>query len=86
MQYVPVEFASKYLIGHQFVKLQTSDGKQWEARCYGKDHSSSYACNIGQGWTEFSKDNNLEEGDVCVLELIKKKPVVLNVSIFHVAD
>ena len=31
-------------------------------------------------------DSNLEEGDICVFELIKKQPVVLKVSIFRVVD
>ena len=41
---------------------------------------------MGKGWVAFSKDNNLEEGNVCVFEVIKRKPVVLSVSIFHVVD
>ncbi|XP_059438742.1 B3 domain-containing transcription factor VRN1-like [Corylus avellana] len=83
--YVPAKFAVKYLSGHAFVKLQNSDGKQWDARCYDHDHPNS-AKNIGKGWTQFCIDNNLQRGDVCVLELINKNPIVLNVSIFHVAD
>jgi hypothetical protein len=85
VQYVAAEFAIKYLTGHEFVKLQTSDGKQWHARCYDHAHSSS-GKNIGKGWIEFCRDNNLEEGDVCVFELIRRNPVVLKVSIFHVVD
>ena len=42
--------------------------------------------NIGRGWNVFSRENSLEEGDVCVFELIKRKPVVLNVSILRVVD
>ena len=41
---------------------------------------------FGKGWVAFLKDNNLEEGNVCVFEVIKRKPVVLSVSIFHVVD
>ena len=41
---------------------------------------------FGKGWVAFSKDNNLEKGDVCVFEVIERKPVVLSVSIFHVDD
>ncbi|XP_059438961.1 B3 domain-containing transcription factor VRN1-like [Corylus avellana] len=83
--YVPAEFAVKNLSGHKFVKLQNSDGKQWHARCY--DHyQPNSAKNIGKGWTQFCIDNNLQRGDVCVLELINRNPIVLNVSIFHVAD
>jgi hypothetical protein len=83
VQYVAAGFAIKYLSGHQFVKLETCDGKQWRARCYDHEHSSS---GKSIGWGRFCRDNNLEEGDVCVFELIKRNPVVLNVSIFHVAD
>ena len=42
--------------------------------------------NMGQGWIEFARYNDLAEGDVCVFELIKRKPVVLNVSMFRVVD
>ncbi|XP_062152445.1 B3 domain-containing transcription factor VRN1-like [Alnus glutinosa] len=81
--YVPVEFSIKYLSGHdEFVELQTCDGRQWRARC--GDHRGNSAKNIG--WAQFLGDNNLKEGDVCVFELLKRKPVVLNVSIFHAAD
>ena len=41
---------------------------------------------MGKGWVAFSKDNNLEVGDVCVFEVIEKKPVMHSVSIFHVVD
>ncbi|KAK7818810.1 b3 domain-containing transcription factor vrn1 [Quercus suber] len=85
IMYVPVQFAVKYLRQPKIVKLQTSNGKQWPAKCILRDRASS-AMNIGRGWTVFSRDNNLEEGDVCVFELIKKQPVVLKVSIFRVVD
>ncbi|XP_059455206.1 B3 domain-containing transcription factor VRN1-like [Corylus avellana] len=81
--YVPCGFAKKYLIGHESVELQTSDGKHWHAWCRNKC-SSPNARSIG--WAQFCRDNNLEGGDVCVFELIKRNPVVLKVSIFHLAD
>ena len=82
---MPVQFAVKYISQPKIVKLQTSNGKQWPAKCILRDRASS-AMNIGRGWTVFSRDNNLEEGDVCVFGLIKKQPVVLKVSIFRVVD
>jgi hypothetical protein len=84
VQYVPHEFASQYLSVHRFVKLQTCDGKQWRLRCCGHGGNSNSAKTIG--WCQFCIDNDLEKGDVCVFELIKKNPVVLKVSIFHLAD
>ncbi|XP_050254198.1 B3 domain-containing transcription factor VRN1-like [Quercus robur] len=83
--YVPAGFAFKYLRQRQIAKLETSDGRQWPVNCYYREPSSS-AMNIGRGWIVFARENNLEEGDVCVFELIKRKPVVLNVSIFRVVD
>ena len=78
MQYVPTEFSTKCIIGKQFVTLQClvllPPIKTYSANRFGK------------GWVAFLKDNNLEEVDVCVFEVIKKKPVVLSVSIFHVVD
>ena len=77
MQYVPVEFSTKYIIGKQFVTLQClmllPPIKTYSTMRFEK------------GWV-FSKDNNLEEGDVCVFEVIERKLVVLNVSIFQVVD
>jgi hypothetical protein len=85
VQYVPVEFARKYLSGHRFVKLETCDGKQWRARCSEHRGGSSKTAKT-VGWCQFCRDNKLEKGDVCVFELIKRKPVVLKVSIFHPVD
>ena len=85
MQYIPARFAIKHLCGPQIAKLETSDGRQWSVNCHNRGRLSS-ATNIGRGWIVFARENNLEEGDVCVFELIKGKPVVLNVSIFRVVD
>ena len=85
MQYVPAGFAFKYLHQHdQIAKLENSDGRQWTVNCYYKPSSS--AMNMGRGWIEFARHNDLAEEDVCVFELIKRKPVVLNVSMFRVVD
>ncbi|KAB1199850.1 B3 domain-containing transcription factor VRN1 [Morella rubra] len=84
--YVPVRFAVRYLTQNQIVKLRTSNGKQWDVSCRFRDHSTS-AMKLGQGWYIFVRDNNLEEGDVCVFELIKGTPVILlEVSIFRVIN
>ncbi len=84
MQYVPAEFVIKCLRRDQIIKLETSDGGQWPVNCFYRNSSISSGMNIGRGWMVFSKENNLEEGDVCVFELFKRKPVVLKVTIFRV--
>jgi hypothetical protein len=62
LQYVPVRFAIEHLtVDDQFVKLQTTDGKQWDAWCYGHTTSSSTK-NIE--WASFRRDNDLATGDV----------------------
>ena len=86
MQYVSAEFSIKYIIGKQFVTLQTTNWKQWQVWCYYNQNVKSSAMRMGKGWVAFSKDNNLEEGDVCVFKLIERKPVVFSLSIFHVVD
>ncbi|KAK7829001.1 b3 domain-containing protein rem19 [Quercus suber] len=77
-QYLLAKFSTKYIIGKQFVTLQCPvlllPIKTYSAMRFGKR------------WVTFSKDNNLEEGDVCVSEVIERKLVVLSVSIFHVVD
>lgn len=35
------------------------------------------------GWRAFVKDNTLQNGDVCIFELIKEKKAVMKVSIFR---
>ena len=69
---------SKYIIGNQFVTLQ--------CLVLLPPIKTYLAIRFEKGWVAFSKDNNLEEGDVCVFEGIERKPVVLSVSIFHVVD
>ena len=66
--------------------LQTSNGKQWHVRCHYHQYSASSAMKMSKGCAAFFKDNNLEEGDVCVFKVIKRKFVVLSISIFHVVD
>ncbi|KAL4595853.1 hypothetical protein ACB092_12G122100 [Castanea dentata] len=83
--YIPARFAITHLCGPQIAKLETSDGRQWSVNCHKRGRLTS-AMNLGRGWTVFSRENSLEEGDVCVFELIKRKPVVLSVSIFRVVD
>jgi hypothetical protein len=37
-----------------------------------------------QGWTKFTKDNNLQQGDMCLFELLKnEKELTMNVHIIR---
>ncbi|XVF41606.1 hypothetical protein PTKIN_Ptkin01aG0292800 [Pterospermum kingtungense] len=41
------------------------------------------AAKLGTGWRAFAAENNLQVGNVCVFEMIKRKNIVLEVSIFR---
>lgn len=83
MQYLPSCFAEKHLNEVSgFIKLQSSDGKQFPVRCLYKGGRAK----LSQGWFEFTLENNLGEGDVCVFELLRMKEIVLKVTSFRVAE
>ncbi|XP_057456328.1 B3 domain-containing transcription factor VRN1-like [Lotus japonicus] len=83
IMYLPSCFAEKHLNGVSgFIKLQTSDGRQWPVRCLYRGGRAK----LSQGWFEFALDNNLGEGDVCVFELLKVKDVALQVTLFRVTE
>lgn len=77
---VPMNFVKKYLASDlENLTLRISD-RLWSVKLityekYGK-------VQLGAGWPQFAKDNRLQEGDVCVFELIERNDVVLEVHIF----
>ena len=71
-----------YLTVTGWLILQVSEGKQWHVRCV----CTSQGAKLSKGWTEFAWDNNLEEGDVCVFELVNANMKVLKVTIFRVLE
>jgi hypothetical protein len=79
MQYVPTQFAIKYLKKEESnILLKLLDGRTWYAKyCFGK---------IKAGWKNFVGDNKLKVGDVCLFELTKSQTLTLKVLIFRVND
>ncbi|CAI0446931.1 unnamed protein product [Linum tenue] len=83
IMYLPSCFAEKHLNGVSgFIKLQFTDGKQWPVRCLYRGGRAK----LSQGWYEFTLENNMGEGDVCVFELMKSRDVLLKVTVFRVMD
>ncbi|KAL2328895.1 hypothetical protein Fmac_022322 [Flemingia macrophylla] len=83
IMYLPSCFAEKHLNGVSgFIKLQISNGRQWLVRCLYRGGRAK----LSQGWFEFSLENNLGEGDVCVFELLRMKEVVLQVTVFRINE
>ncbi|KAJ7950732.1 B3 domain-containing protein [Quillaja saponaria] len=68
---------------HKDLMLQVGD-RNWPIKLliYPK-HGSGW---LSAGWSAFTKENNLQVGDVCVIELIKRDEVVLKVSIFRLSS
>ncbi|XP_017971809.1 PREDICTED: B3 domain-containing transcription factor VRN1 isoform X4 [Theobroma cacao] len=83
IMYLPSCFAEKHLSGVSgFIKLQLPDGKQWPVRCLYRGGRAKFS----QGWYEFTLENNLGEGDVCVFELLRSREFVLKVTVFRVLE
>ncbi|KAI9182213.1 hypothetical protein LWI28_023175 [Acer negundo] len=82
--YIPVKFARKYLSRDaKIIKLQVSDGREWPVQLFWRQNGSG---DLVTGWPAFSKENNLEDGDVCLFELIRTDDFLLKVSVFHSCD
>ncbi|KAF8405108.1 hypothetical protein HHK36_010006 [Tetracentron sinense] len=77
---IPFCFAKRYFKGLQNVTLRVLDGRTWPVWCTYRNKNAK----IYRGWKAYVQDNYLEEGDVCVFELIKRKHVELKVTIFRV--
>ncbi|XP_008241579.1 PREDICTED: B3 domain-containing protein Os03g0212300-like isoform X1 [Prunus mume] len=75
---VSVPFANKQICARGVSLLQISnDERSWAVKCITtvyKGRSRTRFHNFG--WGPFVKDNHLEEGDACVLELITKGPAI----------
>ncbi|MCO5610484.1 hypothetical protein L7F22_064722 [Adiantum nelumboides] len=73
------DFSVQYLPSQiQEVALLDTSGKSWSARWLGARNG------LSGGWRKFSLDHGLEEGDVCVFELLDSKKIVFKVHIFRV--
>ncbi|MCO5610479.1 hypothetical protein L7F22_064717 [Adiantum nelumboides] len=78
-QSLDIDFSVQYLPSKiQEVALLDTSGKSWFARWLGARNG------LSGGWRKFSLDHGLEEGDICVFELLDSKKVVIKVHIFRV--
>ncbi|XP_050263972.1 B3 domain-containing transcription factor VRN1-like [Quercus robur] len=80
------EVREKFVLKKLLIMSRGSERAIQAAEKFKPKNPSFMAMRFGKGWVAFSKDNNLEEGDVCVFEVIERKPVVLSVLIFHMGD
>ncbi|XP_047308220.1 B3 domain-containing transcription factor VRN1-like isoform X1 [Impatiens glandulifera] len=81
--HMPAKFAETYLSEVSgFVVIQAPNGEKWPVRCLWRDGSAK----LSKGWPEFTSENKLEEGDVCIFELIEVRDTVLKVIIFRARE
>lgn len=83
MQLIPPEFVKEFLPQKSqeiILRVDPCARKEWKVKyCVGE----TAARFIGK-WRNFVRDNDLEEGDVCVFELSKsKKKTTMTVHIFR---
>ncbi|KAK9706776.1 hypothetical protein RND81_07G151000 [Saponaria officinalis] len=88
---IPKDWALKYMItrDHQVELKVGGEHNFWLVGCR---WTHGGQCQFRPRWAEFVLDNNLEEGDVCVFELVQKgnlkanRRPVFNVRIFRVVQ
>ncbi|KAG4392998.1 hypothetical protein AAZX31_04G236900 [Glycine max] len=74
--YVRSHFSKKHLKPNVCMMLQNCNGEQWDVSCV--CHNTRYGgMMLTRGWRKFVRDNDLSEGDPCVLELIETNPAVV---------
>jgi len=80
LQKIPTYFVEKYLRNARAaISLELLDGRTWPVIYCGQ--------RINGGWHKFASENNLNVGDVCVFEMIKKiRGFAFKVSIFRGAE
>ncbi|XWS65109.1 hypothetical protein CRYUN_Cryun05aG0062700 [Craigia yunnanensis] len=76
---VPKSFCKEFIKRiPQDVTLKFKD-KSWSVRLSTSDRPAKF----GAGWGAFASENKLEVGNVCVFKMIKRRNIVLEVSIFR---
>ncbi|CAI0376835.1 unnamed protein product [Linum tenue] len=81
--HVPSRFRQQYLDGFTGnITLRVGSGEQWYVQC----STSLGQSELTKGWSQFVCENKLEEGDVCIFELVDAINIVFKVIIFRVLD
>ncbi|RZC44266.1 hypothetical protein C5167_037214 [Papaver somniferum] len=81
---VPAAFAVPYLEHEIKVRISGRGGKTWEMQC-NLLHKPDRA-KLLKGWDKFVLDNHLNEGDVCVFELVDRERFEMKAYIFRVVQ
>ncbi|XP_031278114.1 B3 domain-containing protein REM19-like [Pistacia vera] len=80
---VPVKFVDRYLCRNsRTINLQVPDGR---VLCVKIKKSTRGGFRLTQGWVEFSKEENLKQGDIGIFELIKMEDFIIKLSVYPAA-
>ncbi|OIW01329.1 hypothetical protein TanjilG_10490 [Lupinus angustifolius] len=86
---LPSKFCKRYFdmgIKNGDISLMSANGRVWPARYCIRGNCDGSKFEFRSGWKQFSEDNNLEVGDVCIFELIDRTKLAFQVCIFRVSD
>ncbi|XVE82718.1 hypothetical protein DITRI_Ditri16bG0028500 [Diplodiscus trichospermus] len=82
--FIPREFSREYLNDHGDAILCDSNGKTWASKyCSILGSNKRPYARLCNGWGTFVRDNNLQVGDVCALELIDCIEITFKVFIYR---
>lgn len=76
MQAVPTDFSRNYLPqGYYTVILNNSEGREWKVSIV----PSGTTVKLSGGWAAFRCDNQINSGDICTFELVKRETMVVHI-------
>ncbi|XP_022158241.1 B3 domain-containing protein At4g01580-like [Momordica charantia] len=81
---IPKSFAKIHVKKSQEISLEDSDGRVWKIWCGVRPSQNvNKSVEMRGGWKAFARDNSLEEGHICVFELMKGTKLSFKVTIFR---
>ncbi|KAK9901944.1 hypothetical protein M0R45_001814 [Rubus argutus] len=73
---VPTEFSINYLPrGYYPVILKNSEGREWKVSIV----PSVNTVKLSGGWAAFRRDNQINSGDICTFELVRRETMVVHI-------
>ena len=81
LQYAPARFAYQYVDeDSKSVEVQAPSGRKWSLGIHWRATGGFF---LAKGWAGVSDYVHLTEGDICMLELVRHRDVVLKLHVFH---
>jgi hypothetical protein len=82
-QWIPTKFSREYLNEFEGIaRLRVGEDRAWKVNV--KFDYVKRCSILNAGWNLFTKDNNLQVGDVCKFEMTQSEPLSFTISIARV--